>query len=87
MKGMDKSREYLQGAYDAASWIDGVLEGWGEVETRRKLEELTNNLLAAMEESFMDASGIEWPMADPRAESVNGPAVEGDGIDGSTPQA
>lgn len=83
---MEKSREYLQGAYDAASWADSVLERWGEVETRRKLEELTSRLLQAMEESFMDAFGAEWPEADPRPEFFNGPAVEGDGIDGSTPE-
>lgn len=82
---MERSRDYLQGAYDAASWANGVLERWGEIEARRKLEDLTSTLLTTMEENFMDVFGAEWPEAEPRREFFHGPAVEGDGIDGTTP--
>lgn len=63
---MERSRDYLQGVYDGASWAYAVLERWGEVEARRALEHLTSEVLGAMEETFMDAFGAEWPEAEPR---------------------
>jgi len=82
MKGMDKSREYLQGAYDAASWIQGVLEAWGERPTRLVLEDMTSKLLMAMEDNFMEAFELDWPESKPRPDDfILGPVTEGDGID------
>jgi hypothetical protein len=66
MKGMDNSREYLQGAYDAASWVQGVLISWGEVKARLALDELMSNMLQAMEDSFMQACDAKWPEEEPR---------------------
>jgi hypothetical protein len=63
---MERSRDYLQGVYDSASWIDGVLESWGEVETRRVLEQLTSKALEALESGFMEDLEVEWPEAEPR---------------------
>jgi hypothetical protein len=63
---MERSRDYLQGAYDASSWVQGVLISWGEVQARRALEELISNMLQAMEDTFMQAFGAEWPEGEPR---------------------
>lgn len=82
MKGMERSRDYLQGVYDSASWINGVLESWGEVETRRALEQLTSNALEALESGFMEALKVEWPDKAPRKDDfiLDARRYERDGI-------
>jgi hypothetical protein len=79
---MERSRDYLQGVYDSASWIQGVLTSWGEVETRRVLEQLTSNALEALESGFMEDLGVEWPDKVPRKDDfiLDARRYERDGI-------
>jgi hypothetical protein len=87
MKEMENSRDYLQGAYDAASWIQGILEAWGERPTRPVLEDLTSKLLMAMESNFMEVFELDWPDSKRRPDDfILGPVTEGDGIDESAAQ-